>query len=383
MPPASGGRCGAQIPAAFAFARSSSISASDGLVLARERGLVRIDVLLHERAHLGAARGHLRLEREVGHQRESARVGAGKPGPERDLPRGRRRSGRSRPRTGRRRARETLEQGPFDYVAGGAGAEATVRANREAFERRRLRPRMLDRTRGARPLGRGARAALAGAVPARPGRRALDRASRGRARRRARLEGDRRADGPLERRVDAARGRRRGARRARSAGSSSTGGPTASSPAASSTAPARPGYGAIVVTLDTLTLGWRDRDLAQRLPPLPRRRRAGAVLQRPALPRAARRAAGGGPADGVADGAGGVPEPRASPGATSRGCASGPSCRSSSRACSRPRTPGSRSSTASTGSSSPTTAAGRSTARSPPSTRSSRCATRSARTRPC
>ena len=41
------------------------------------------------------------------------------------------------------RAREMLEQGPFDYVAGGAGSEATVRANREAFERRRLRPRML------------------------------------------------------------------------------------------------------------------------------------------------------------------------------------------------------------------------------------------------
>ena len=40
-------------------------------------------------------------------------------------------------------AREKLEQGPFDYVAGGAGSEATVRANREAFERRRLRPRML------------------------------------------------------------------------------------------------------------------------------------------------------------------------------------------------------------------------------------------------
>src|SRR5687768_16729587 len=41
------------------------------------------------------------------------------------------------------RAREKLEQGPFDYVAGGAGSEATTRANREAFERRRLRPRML------------------------------------------------------------------------------------------------------------------------------------------------------------------------------------------------------------------------------------------------
>jgi lactate 2-monooxygenase len=41
------------------------------------------------------------------------------------------------------KAAEMLEQGPFDYVAGGAGSEATMRANREAFERRRLRPRML------------------------------------------------------------------------------------------------------------------------------------------------------------------------------------------------------------------------------------------------
>ena len=41
------------------------------------------------------------------------------------------------------RARETLEPGPFGYIAGGAGSEATMRANLEAFERRRLRPRML------------------------------------------------------------------------------------------------------------------------------------------------------------------------------------------------------------------------------------------------
>jgi lactate 2-monooxygenase len=41
------------------------------------------------------------------------------------------------------RARELLEQGPFDYVAGGAGAEETMRANLEAFARRSLRPKML------------------------------------------------------------------------------------------------------------------------------------------------------------------------------------------------------------------------------------------------
>ena len=42
------------------------------------------------------------------------------------------------------RAAEVLEPAPFDYIAGGAGSEATMRANLEAFERRRLRPRMLN-----------------------------------------------------------------------------------------------------------------------------------------------------------------------------------------------------------------------------------------------
>ncbi len=40
-------------------------------------------------------------------------------------------------------AREKLEPGPFGYVAGGAGSGATVRANREAFDRWRIVPRML------------------------------------------------------------------------------------------------------------------------------------------------------------------------------------------------------------------------------------------------
>ncbi|MCT2587799.1 lactate 2-monooxygenase [Actinophytocola gossypii] len=40
-------------------------------------------------------------------------------------------------------AREALEPGPFGYVAGGAGSDATVRANREAFDRWRIVPRML------------------------------------------------------------------------------------------------------------------------------------------------------------------------------------------------------------------------------------------------
>jgi len=40
-------------------------------------------------------------------------------------------------------AEEKLDPGAFGYIAGGAGGEATIRANREAFERRRIKPRML------------------------------------------------------------------------------------------------------------------------------------------------------------------------------------------------------------------------------------------------
>ncbi|HET7572710.1 MAG TPA: alpha-hydroxy-acid oxidizing protein [Gaiellaceae bacterium] len=40
-------------------------------------------------------------------------------------------------------AEAALDPGAFGYIAGGAGGEATMRANLEAFERRRLRPRML------------------------------------------------------------------------------------------------------------------------------------------------------------------------------------------------------------------------------------------------
>jgi L-lactate dehydrogenase (cytochrome) len=40
-------------------------------------------------------------------------------------------------------AEAKIDPGAFAYIAGGAGGEATVRANVEAFERRKLRPRML------------------------------------------------------------------------------------------------------------------------------------------------------------------------------------------------------------------------------------------------
>jgi lactate 2-monooxygenase len=41
------------------------------------------------------------------------------------------------------RAQEAIDAPAFGYIAGGAGAELTMRANREAFERVRLKPRML------------------------------------------------------------------------------------------------------------------------------------------------------------------------------------------------------------------------------------------------
>jgi lactate 2-monooxygenase len=158
------------------------------------------------------------------------------------------------------RAREALEQGPFDYVAGGAGSEATMRANREAFERRRLRPRMLtgnaDRDLSVDVLGLSspapfllgpvgvlsivhpeaelgvARASKATGVPlvlSSAASTSLEdvAAELGDAQRWFQLYwwADRELAGSLVDRATAA------------------------------------GYGAIVVTLDTLTLGWRDRDL--------------------------------------------------------------------------------------------------------------------------
>ena len=252
------------------------------LVLARERGLVRVDVLLHERAHLGAARGHVRLEREVGHERESARVGERKPGPERDLPRRRRRvaglgrrlggGGARAARAGPVRLRRRRRRVGGDDSGEPGGVRAAPAAAPDAH-----------RQLGARPLGRGARAALDGAVPARTGRSALDRPSRRRARGRARLEGDRRADDPLERGLDAARGRRRGARRCPTVVPALlVGRPRAGRQ------PRRPGRGGRL-RCDRRHARHADARLAlprpaQRLPALPRRRGAGPVLQRPALP---------------------------------------------------------------------------------------------------
>src|SRR5690625_6995114 len=41
------------------------------------------------------------------------------------------------------RARKVLEDGPYDYIAGGAGGEQTMKDNLEAFQRWKIIPRML------------------------------------------------------------------------------------------------------------------------------------------------------------------------------------------------------------------------------------------------
>ena len=43
-----------------------------------------------------------------------------------------------------KRAREKLDDGPYYYVAGGAGGEETMRANRSALDRWQIVPRMLN-----------------------------------------------------------------------------------------------------------------------------------------------------------------------------------------------------------------------------------------------
>jgi lactate 2-monooxygenase len=160
-----------------------------------------------------------------------------------------------------RLAAERLEQGPFDYVAGGAGAEATMRANRDAFDRYRLRPRMLTgnvkRDLTVEVLGTSstapfflapigvlgivhsegevavARAAAAAGIPillSSAASHSIEEVAdaMGDARRWFQLYwvSDRKICESFVRRAEAA------------------------------------GYGAIVVTLDTLVLGWRPRDLA-------------------------------------------------------------------------------------------------------------------------
>jgi lactate 2-monooxygenase len=157
-----------------------------------------------------------------------------------------------------RAAEVKLDAGPFGYIAGGAGAEETMRANLEAFRRWRIRPRMLTGTaardisvevlgmRSAAPfllapvgvlsiaheeaeLG-VAQAAASSGVPlvlSSAATHSLEQVAETNAPRWFQLywANDREICASFVRRAEEA------------------------------------GYGAIVVTLDTLTLGWRPRDL--------------------------------------------------------------------------------------------------------------------------
>jgi lactate 2-monooxygenase len=156
------------------------------------------------------------------------------------------------------KARVALDDGPFDYVSGGAGGEATMRANLEAFARRRLRPRMLtgndERDLSVEVLG------LRSPVPfllAPIGVLSIVHADAELAV--ARASGatgvpmllSSAASTPLEAVADV------GPPRWFQLYWFNDAEVTASIVARAEAA----GYGAIVVTVDTLTLGWRERDL--------------------------------------------------------------------------------------------------------------------------
>ena len=159
-----------------------------------------------------------------------------------------------------RAAEERLDPGAFGYIAGGAGSEETMRANREAFRRWRLRPRMLAgnaardisvEVLGMRspapfllaPIGvlsiaheeaelGVARAAASSGVPmvlSSAATNSIEEVAETNAPRWFQLYwvNDREICASFVRRAEAS------------------------------------GYGAILVTLDTLTLGWRPRDLRQ------------------------------------------------------------------------------------------------------------------------
>ncbi len=84
-----------------------------------------------------------------------------------------------------RAARRALSAEAFAYIAGGAGAERTVAANRAAFDRWQIWPRPAARRLDARPLDRLPRPATPDATAARTAGRHGDGPRRRRPRRRA------------------------------------------------------------------------------------------------------------------------------------------------------------------------------------------------------
>ena len=116
-----------------------------------------------------------------------------------------------RTRTGwRRRRGRVLPPEAFWYAAGGAGSGATMRANRAAFDRQRIRAADAAGQHRARLVDDRARHRDARAAAARPDRRAVDPAPRRRARHGPRGGRARAADGGLDGRVAHARGGGRG-----------------------------------------------------------------------------------------------------------------------------------------------------------------------------
>ena len=164
------------------------------------------------------------------------------------------------------RAAEALEPGPFDYIAGGAGSESTLRANLEAFGRRRLRPRMLrsnlERELSVQVLGTRSPAPFLLApigvlsIAHAEGELAVARASAATG---VPLVLSSAASHSLEEIAGAMGGAARWFQLYWVNDREVTASLVARAEAA--------GYGAIVVTLDTLVLGWRERDL--RKPYLP------------------------------------------------------------------------------------------------------------------
>ena len=159
------------------------------------------------------------------------------------------------------RARATIDAPNFDYIAGGAGSEETMAANLEAFRRWRLRPRMLTA-----PVERDLSVEVLGLRSPSPFLLAP-----------VGVQSIAHPDGELAT-----------ARAARATGAGmilSTAAHYSMEEVASELGPEHPkwyqlywvnnrevtqsfvhraeaaGFGAIVVTLDTLRLGWRDRDL--------------------------------------------------------------------------------------------------------------------------
>ena len=160
-----------------------------------------------------------------------------------------------------RAARKAVSSEAFAYLAGGAGTEATMAANRAAFDPLADLAARAARRLVARPLDRTARSASGHAVPALADRGRRDGARRCRRRGGPGCGGTRRAVRALQPGVPSDGGGGRGDGLAHSAGSSCTGAPSDDLNASFVRRAEASGCEAIVVTLDTHLLGWRTRDL--------------------------------------------------------------------------------------------------------------------------